>query len=139
MNIIINCSLSQFLLYMYSFAATINGSEDDMRFVYCACCISTMINDWRGINKHKAIDYILSSIVSKLIVINIFFWSKMRCYCSSSILTNWVFTVEYCLGLWWRYQPRSWIGITWLDTIKIYSIKIALRIQNFRYNIIIIL
>ena len=73
MNIIINCSLSQFLLYMYSFAATINGSEDDMRFVYCACCISTMINDWRGINKHKAIDYILSSIVSKLIVINIFF------------------------------------------------------------------
>ncbi|EDV25595.1 uncharacterized protein TRIADDRAFT_23924 [Trichoplax adhaerens] len=44
------------------FAATLNGSEDDMRFIYCACCVSYMINDWRGVNKDKAVGYILSSI-----------------------------------------------------------------------------
>ncbi|XP_053972599.1 geranylgeranyl transferase type-1 subunit beta [Hylaeus anthracinus] len=45
-----------------SFKAIVAGSESDMRFLYCACCISMILNDWSGIDKVKAIDYILKSI-----------------------------------------------------------------------------
>lgn len=45
-----------------SFTAIVIGSESDMRFFYCACCISAILNDWSGINKAKAIDYVLQSI-----------------------------------------------------------------------------
>jgi geranylgeranyl transferase type-1 subunit beta len=41
-----------------SFACIAVGSEHDMRFLYCACCISHMLNDWRGINVEKAVQYI---------------------------------------------------------------------------------
>lgn len=47
-----------------SFTAVIVGCESDMRFLYCACCISKILNDWSGIDKTRAIDYILKSIVS---------------------------------------------------------------------------
>lgn len=36
-------------------------SESDMRYVYCACTISTMLNDWSGVDKEKATEYILKS------------------------------------------------------------------------------
>lgn len=39
------------------------GCENDMRFIYCACCISYILNDWSGVDKQRAIDYILNSIV----------------------------------------------------------------------------
>lgn len=42
------------------FSATIHGSECDMRFVYCACAISYMLNDWSGVNIDKVYEYILS-------------------------------------------------------------------------------
>ncbi|XP_076623066.1 geranylgeranyl transferase type-1 subunit beta [Colletes latitarsis] len=45
-----------------SFKAIVTGSESDMRFLYCACCISMILNDWSGVDKAKAIDYILKSI-----------------------------------------------------------------------------
>ncbi|XP_011504497.1 PREDICTED: geranylgeranyl transferase type-1 subunit beta [Ceratosolen solmsi marchali] len=45
-----------------SFTAMVMGYESDMRFVYCACCVSAILDDWSGINKAKAIDYILKSI-----------------------------------------------------------------------------
>lgn len=45
-----------------SFTAMIVGCESDMRFSYCACCISAILNDWSGIDKSKAIDYIVKSI-----------------------------------------------------------------------------
>ncbi|XP_066589698.1 geranylgeranyl transferase type-1 subunit beta [Prorops nasuta] len=45
-----------------SFTAIVEKCESDMRFLYCACCISTILNDWSGINKPKAIDYILRSL-----------------------------------------------------------------------------
>lgn len=45
-----------------SFTAAIIGCESDMRFLYCACCISTILNDWSGMDKAKAVDYILKSI-----------------------------------------------------------------------------
>jgi len=44
-----------------SFCPVANGSENDMRFVYCACAISKMIGDWSGIDKDRAVKYILSS------------------------------------------------------------------------------
>lgn len=49
------------------FIAMITGSESDMRFIYCACCVSSMLDDWSGIDKVKAVDYIIKSIVSYFI------------------------------------------------------------------------
>ncbi|GBP07620.1 Geranylgeranyl transferase type-1 subunit beta [Eumeta japonica] len=45
-----------------NFSATLSGCESDMRFVYCAACISYILNDWSGFNVNKATDYILKSI-----------------------------------------------------------------------------
>lgn len=47
-----------------SFSASIEGNEYDMRFVYCACCICYMLNDWGQVNKSAMGKYILDSIVS---------------------------------------------------------------------------
>lgn len=45
-----------------SFTAMVVGCESDMRFLYCACCISAILDDWSGVDKPKAIDYIMKSI-----------------------------------------------------------------------------
>ncbi|XP_022131184.1 geranylgeranyl transferase type-1 subunit beta [Pieris rapae] len=45
-----------------NFAATLSGCESDMRFVYCAACISYILNDWSGFNIKRATEYILKSI-----------------------------------------------------------------------------
>lgn len=45
------------------FQATKSGSEAcDMRFLYCACAISQMLNDWSGVDRVRASDYILSCL-----------------------------------------------------------------------------
>ncbi|XP_065911025.1 geranylgeranyl transferase type-1 subunit beta-like [Dysidea avara] len=44
-----------------SFKSTAEESENDMRFVYCACCISHMLQDWSGIDTGKACQYIIQS------------------------------------------------------------------------------
>ena len=42
-----------------SFAATLQGdSEHDLRFLYCACCISYLLNDWSAIDIPRAVVYI---------------------------------------------------------------------------------
>ncbi len=38
----------------------IGQAETDVRFVYCACCISVLLNDWSGVDTEKAIGYLLS-------------------------------------------------------------------------------
>jgi geranylgeranyl transferase type-1 subunit beta len=43
-----------------SFRCVYNGSEDDMRFLYCACAISHLLDDWGGVDVNKAINYIRS-------------------------------------------------------------------------------
>ncbi|XP_048494874.1 geranylgeranyl transferase type-1 subunit beta isoform X2 [Beta vulgaris subsp. vulgaris] len=36
------------------------GAEADLRFVYCAAAISYLLDDWNGVDKEKAKEYILS-------------------------------------------------------------------------------
>ncbi|XP_064609546.1 geranylgeranyl transferase type-1 subunit beta-like [Liolophura sinensis] len=45
-----------------SFCPVPEGSENDMRFVYCACCISYMIADWSGVNRDKVKKYVKNSL-----------------------------------------------------------------------------
>ncbi|ETE70855.1 Geranylgeranyl transferase type-1 subunit beta, partial [Ophiophagus hannah] len=45
-----------------SFCAVLEGSENDMRFIYCAACICYMLNSWSGMDTKKAIDYIRRSM-----------------------------------------------------------------------------
>lgn len=45
-----------------SFSATVEGSEQDMRFVYCAACICTMLDDWGTVDRERMREYILSSV-----------------------------------------------------------------------------
>ena len=49
---------------MCSFSATADGSENDMRFVYCAACISYILNDWGGVDIDKAVEFIQNSLVN---------------------------------------------------------------------------
>ena len=35
-----------------------NSAEHDMRFLFCACAISYMLDDWSGVDKMKAVEYI---------------------------------------------------------------------------------
>lgn len=45
-----------------SFSATLLGNENDMRFVYCAACICSILNDWTGVDVDKMVGYIKRSI-----------------------------------------------------------------------------
>lgn len=51
-------------IIIFSFCAVPEGSENDMRFVYCASCICYMLNNWSGMDMKKAISYIRRSMVS---------------------------------------------------------------------------
>lgn len=46
-----------------SFSPVPGGSENDMRFVYCAAVISAMLDDFDGLDIDKAVEYILNSQV----------------------------------------------------------------------------
>jgi len=43
-----------------SFSATAFGSEAGMRFLYCACAVSYMLNDWSAVDRDLAAKYISS-------------------------------------------------------------------------------
>lgn len=47
-----------------SFTATFDGSENDIRFVYSATCISFILDDWSGFDKNAAVKFIHSCLVS---------------------------------------------------------------------------
>eukprot|EP00607_Mallomonas_marina_P010712 CAMPEP_0182421096 /NCGR_PEP_ID=MMETSP1167-20130531/6314_1 /TAXON_ID=2988 /ORGANISM="Mallomonas Sp, Strain CCMP3275" /LENGTH=392 /DNA_ID=CAMNT_0024597875 /DNA_START=102 /DNA_END=1280 /DNA_ORIENTATION=+ len=55
-------SIRQLQLDDGSFRATSEGSECDMRFLYCACAVCALLNDWSPINKESAVNYILHCI-----------------------------------------------------------------------------
>ncbi|KAL7741505.1 hypothetical protein ACLKA6_000820 [Drosophila palustris] len=45
-----------------SFSACIDGSEDDMRFVYCAATICHMLDYWGNVNKETMFQFIMRSL-----------------------------------------------------------------------------
>lgn len=45
-----------------AFAATPQGGERDVRFVYCACAVAAMLNDWRGIDRAAAVRFVRSCL-----------------------------------------------------------------------------
>ncbi|KAG8011952.1 Geranylgeranyl transferase type-1 subunit beta [Nibea albiflora] len=45
-----------------SFYAVPEGSENDIRFIYCAASICYMLDDWSGMDIQKAIEYIRGSL-----------------------------------------------------------------------------
>jgi hypothetical protein len=49
----------------YSYTATIHKTECDMRFVFCATAISYMLNDWAGVDKSRASQFIQECRVRK--------------------------------------------------------------------------
>lgn len=44
-----------------SFSALVDGSEDDMRFVYCATAICYMLRDWSGMDVDRTLRFIRNS------------------------------------------------------------------------------
>lgn len=50
-------------LLLSSFYALPEGSENDIRFIYCAASICYMLDDWSGMDTQKAIGYIKGSLV----------------------------------------------------------------------------
>lgn len=52
-------------LIVSSFYALPEGSENDIRFIYCAASICYMLDDWSGMDTRKAIDYIRGSLVGR--------------------------------------------------------------------------
>jgi len=45
-----------------SFRAALGGGENDMRFLYCAACVCTILNDWAGMDVELAVRYVLASL-----------------------------------------------------------------------------
>ena len=41
-----------------SFCSTAEGSENDMRFVFCACCVCYILKDWSTIDIDKTVAFI---------------------------------------------------------------------------------
>ena len=45
------------------FMASREGTENDMRFVYCAASICYILDDWGGMDVERATEFILDSMV----------------------------------------------------------------------------
>ena len=45
-----------------SYKAALEGGENDMRFLYCAACICSMLGNWDGMNTETAVHYVMESI-----------------------------------------------------------------------------
>lgn len=56
-------SLKELQLPDGSFKGAREGAENDMRFVFCAACISYILDDWSGIDLEKMVEFIRNSIV----------------------------------------------------------------------------
>jgi len=63
-NVLHSCELLKSAVVVCSFCPTPEGSENDMRFIFCAACISYILNDWTGMDVELTVDYIRRSFVS---------------------------------------------------------------------------
>lgn len=50
-----------------SFSACIDGSEDDMRFVFCAAAICFILDYWGDVDKERMYQFIMNSMVGIII------------------------------------------------------------------------
>ena len=39
------------------------GTEEDLRFVFCACAISHMLGDWSGVDRDGIVRYVNACVV----------------------------------------------------------------------------
>lgn len=54
----------RFHCFVLSFCGWLKGGDSDMRFVYSACCVSFILDDWSAMDTRKAVDFVKSSLVS---------------------------------------------------------------------------
>lgn len=47
------------------YTASKDGTESDMRFLFCAASICYILDDWSGMDVERAVNFIIKSIVSK--------------------------------------------------------------------------
>ena len=52
-----------------SFLSTPRCGESDMRFIYAASCVCHMLDDWSGMDKNRAVDYIKKSQVRQTVTV----------------------------------------------------------------------
>lgn len=45
-----------------SFRATLSDGECDMRYLYCACAVSALLNNWSSVDKDRAVSFITSCL-----------------------------------------------------------------------------
>lgn len=53
------------------YTASKDGTESDMRFLFCAASVCYILDDWSGMDTERAIDFILKSIVCFKICYNL--------------------------------------------------------------------
>lgn len=80
-NLTVICSHTGYCYH--SFCPVPAGSENDMRFVYCASCISYILDDWAGIDMPRVLDYIQKSLVSSFLSLPLLS-SVRQLFCKSS-------------------------------------------------------
>jgi prenyltransferase beta subunit len=71
-----------------AFRATLSESgEADVRFLYCACAISAILQDWSAVDCDRAVEYILQCITYEG-GIAVMPGTALLCYgCTKSVLT----------------------------------------------------
>ena len=45
-----------------SFLSCLEGGECDMRYVYCACCVCYILDDWRFVDRNKIAEFVKKSV-----------------------------------------------------------------------------
>ena len=71
-------ALSNLQLSDGSFVTTIFGSENDLRFTYCAAAICHMLDDWSCIDVDKAVDFIVKCQVKEIITMHTNLYSDYK-------------------------------------------------------------
>jgi prenyltransferase beta subunit len=71
-----------------AFRATLSESgEADVRFLYCACAISAILQDWSAVDRDRAVDYILQCVTYEGGIAVMPGTALLCCGCTKSVLT----------------------------------------------------
>lgn len=66
------------------YTAAKDGTESDMRFLFCAAAICYVLDDWNGMDIKNATEFIINSIVR--IVYKYFVYNNDYIYCSHTTM-----------------------------------------------------